>query len=81
LGADSVEAHFGSDGVTDSESCAGLHAQGNIAGSADLNRLFSQSTANSRLPTYLLVQNTGSVTLNGKVPHWAPALTCTCPEL
>ncbi|VDM05989.1 unnamed protein product, partial [Schistocephalus solidus] len=51
--------------ITDSESCAGLHSEGNITGSADLNRLISQSTANSRSPTYLLVQNTGSVTLNG----------------
>ncbi|VDM03258.1 unnamed protein product [Schistocephalus solidus] len=51
---------------TDSESCAGLHAEGNIAGSADLNRVISQSTANSRSPTYLLGQNTGSVTLNGE---------------
>ncbi|VDL86949.1 unnamed protein product [Schistocephalus solidus] len=45
----------------DSESFAGLHAEGNIAGSADFNRLLSQSTANSRSPTYLLVQNTGKI--------------------
>ncbi|VDL85285.1 unnamed protein product [Schistocephalus solidus] len=66
---------------TDSASCAGLHAEGNIAGSADLNRLISQSTANSRSPTYLLVQNTGSVTLNGEVLRRAPVLTSPCPEL
>ncbi|VDL93091.1 unnamed protein product [Schistocephalus solidus] len=60
---------------TDSESCAGLHAKGNIAGFTDLNRLISQSTANSRSPTYLLMQNTGSVTLSGEVPHRAPVLT------
>ncbi|VDL94428.1 unnamed protein product [Schistocephalus solidus] len=54
--------------LTDSESCAGLHAECNIAGSADLNRLISQLTANSRSPTYLLVQNTGSVTMNGEPP-------------
>ncbi|VDM03782.1 unnamed protein product [Schistocephalus solidus] len=65
LGANSVEALFGS------ESCAGLHAEGNIAGSADLNRLISQLTANSRSPTYLLVQDTGSITLNGAVLHQA----------
>ncbi|VDL99824.1 unnamed protein product [Schistocephalus solidus] len=46
---------------TDSKSCAGLHAEGNIAGSVDLNRLISQLTVNSRSPTYLLVQNTGSL--------------------
>uniref|UniRef100_A0A183S8N3 Pecanex-like protein n=1 Tax=Schistocephalus solidus TaxID=70667 RepID=A0A183S8N3_SCHSO len=40
---------------TDSESCAGLHAEGNIAGSVDLTRLISQSTANIRSSTYLLV--------------------------
>uniref|UniRef100_A0A183TTJ5 Recep_L_domain domain-containing protein n=1 Tax=Schistocephalus solidus TaxID=70667 RepID=A0A183TTJ5_SCHSO len=66
---------------TDSESCAGLHAEGNITGSADLNRLISQSTANSRSPKYLLVQNIGSVTLNGEVLHRAPVLTRPCPEL
>ncbi|VDL92521.1 unnamed protein product [Schistocephalus solidus] len=65
----------------DSESCAGLHAEGNITGSADLNRLISQSTANSRSLTYLLVQNTGSVTLNGEVLHRAPVLKRPCPEL
>uniref|UniRef100_A0A183TII9 Metalloprotease n=1 Tax=Schistocephalus solidus TaxID=70667 RepID=A0A183TII9_SCHSO len=66
---------------TDSESRAGLHAEGNITGSADLTRLISQSMANSRSPKYLLVQNTGSVTLNGEVPHRAPVLTRPCPEL
>ncbi|VDL86014.1 unnamed protein product [Schistocephalus solidus] len=66
---------------TDSESCAGLHAVGNITGSADLIQLISQATANSRSPTYLLVQNTGSVTLNGEVLHRAPVLTRPCPEL
>uniref|UniRef100_A0A183T5B6 PI3K/PI4K domain-containing protein n=1 Tax=Schistocephalus solidus TaxID=70667 RepID=A0A183T5B6_SCHSO len=55
LGADSVEALFGSD--------ARLQAEGNIAGSADLNRPISQSTANSRLPRYLLVQKTDRVNL------------------
>ncbi|VDM02882.1 unnamed protein product [Schistocephalus solidus] len=65
----------------DSESCAGLHAEGNITGSPDLNRLISQSTANSRSPKYLLVQNIGSVTLNGEVLHRAPVLTRPCPEL
>ncbi|VDL87082.1 unnamed protein product [Schistocephalus solidus] len=65
----------------DSESCAGLHAKGNIAGSADLNRLIFQSTANSRSPTYLLVQNTRFVTLNGEVLYRAPVLTRPCPEL
>ncbi|VDM06104.1 unnamed protein product [Schistocephalus solidus] len=65
----------------DSESCAGLHAEGNIASSADLNRLISQSTANSHSPTYLLVQNTGSVTLIGDVLHRAPVLTRPGPEL
>ncbi|VDL99923.1 unnamed protein product [Schistocephalus solidus] len=66
---------------TDSESCAGLHAEGNIAGSADLNWLISQSTANSPSPTYLLVQNTGSITQNGEVLHRAPVSTLPCPEL
>ncbi|VDM04443.1 unnamed protein product [Schistocephalus solidus] len=66
---------------TDSESCAGPHAEGKITGSVDLNRLISQSTVNSRSPTYLLVQNTGSVTLNGEVLHRAPVLTHPCPEL
>ncbi|VDL87449.1 unnamed protein product [Schistocephalus solidus] len=66
---------------TDSESCAGLHAEGNIAGSADLNRLISQSTANSLSPTYRLVQNTGSVILNVEVLHLATVLTRPCPEL
>ncbi|VDL95634.1 unnamed protein product [Schistocephalus solidus] len=78
MGADFVEALFGSD---DSESCARLHAEGNIAGSADLNRLISQSTANSHSPTCLLVQNTGSVTLNGEVLHRAPVLSHPFPEL
>ncbi|VDL99155.1 unnamed protein product [Schistocephalus solidus] len=53
---------------TDSKFCVGLHAEGNITAFTDLNRLISQSTANSRSPTYLLVQNTGSVTLNSE-PH------------
>ncbi|VDM01529.1 unnamed protein product [Schistocephalus solidus] len=66
---------------THSESCASLHAECNIAGSADLNRLISQSTANSHSPKFLLVQNTGSVTLNGEVLHRAPVLTRPCPEL
>uniref|UniRef100_A0A183TR74 COMM domain-containing protein n=1 Tax=Schistocephalus solidus TaxID=70667 RepID=A0A183TR74_SCHSO len=65
----------------DSESCAGLHAEGNITGSADLNRLISQSTANSRSQKYLLVQNIGPVTLNEEFFHWAPVLTRPCPEL
>ncbi|VDL98411.1 unnamed protein product [Schistocephalus solidus] len=64
----------------DSESCAGLHAEGNIAGSAELNRLISQSTVNSHSPTYLLVLNTGSKTLNGEVLHRAPMSTRPCPE-
>ncbi|VDM03441.1 unnamed protein product [Schistocephalus solidus] len=64
-----------------SESCAGLHDEGNIAGSADLNRLISQLTANSRSPIYLLVRNTGSVKLNGEVLHQAPVLTRPFPEL
>ncbi|VDL94427.1 unnamed protein product [Schistocephalus solidus] len=59
---------------TDSESCASLHAECNIAGSADLNQLISQTTANSHSPTYLLVQNTGSVTLNGEA-----RAVCTYP--
>ncbi|VDL89714.1 unnamed protein product [Schistocephalus solidus] len=65
---------------TDSESCAGLHAEGNIAGSVHLNRLISQSTANSRSPTYLLVQNTLSITLNGEVLNRAPKSTRPCLE-
>ncbi|VDM03455.1 unnamed protein product [Schistocephalus solidus] len=81
LGVDSVKLSSVLMAFTDSESCAGLHAEGNIAGSADLNRLISQSTAKSRSPTYLLVQNTGSVTLNGEVLHRAPVLTRPCPEL
>ncbi|VDM02244.1 unnamed protein product [Schistocephalus solidus] len=51
---------------TDSESCAAFHAEGNIAGSADLNRLIPQSSVNSRSLSYLLVQNTGSITLKGE---------------
>uniref|UniRef100_A0A183THR8 TMEM132 domain-containing protein n=1 Tax=Schistocephalus solidus TaxID=70667 RepID=A0A183THR8_SCHSO len=65
----------------DSESCAVLHAEGNLAGSAVLNRLISQSTSNNHSPTYLLVQNTGSVTLNEELLHRAPVLTRPCPEL
>ncbi|VDM06134.1 unnamed protein product [Schistocephalus solidus] len=66
---------------TDSESCAGLHAEGNIAGSADLNRHISQSTANSCSPTYLLARNTGSTTLNEEVIHQAPVSTLPCSEV
>ncbi|VDL89118.1 unnamed protein product [Schistocephalus solidus] len=65
----------------DSEPCAGFHAEGNIAGSADLNRLISQSIANSRWPTYLLVQNTGSITLNGEFLCQASVSTRPCPEI
>ncbi|VDM01053.1 unnamed protein product [Schistocephalus solidus] len=66
---------------TDAESWAGLLAEGNIAGSADPHRLIAQSTANSSSPTYLLVQNTGSITLNGEVIHRAPVSTLPWPEL
>ncbi|VDL98178.1 unnamed protein product [Schistocephalus solidus] len=66
---------------TDSESCAGLHAKGNIAGSADHYRLIPQSTAYSHSPTYLLVQNSESITLKGEVLHGAFVSTFPCPEL
>ncbi|VDL95907.1 unnamed protein product [Schistocephalus solidus] len=65
----------------DYEFCAALPAEGSITGCADLNRLITQSTANSRSLTYLLMQNTGSITLNREVLHLAPVSTIPCPEL
>ncbi|VDL87123.1 unnamed protein product [Schistocephalus solidus] len=52
---------------TDSESDAGLHAEGKIAGTAVRNRVIPQSTVSSRSPAYmLLVQNTSSTTMKEK---------------
>ncbi|VDL87843.1 unnamed protein product [Schistocephalus solidus] len=61
---------------TDSESGAGLNAEGNIAGSAVRNRVIPQSTASSRLPAYL----SGSINNDLALQPSAASLLDTAPK-